>query len=250
MTGTEATHSLVNLFASTRWTVVLGAAESQESGEARAALAELCATYWRPLYLYLRRRGYDQHDAQDLTQAFFFDLIQSRWIKRADRAKGKFRSFLLGTLKHFLADARDHDRAQKRGGRAISVPLSEASLIEAEASQSASNGMNAEQLYEKEWAAALLRRTTARLEQEYVLAGKNALFDCLRSHVSPSMGTAAPYEEIAARLGRKPATLRMDVMRLRDRFRAVLREEVSATVEDQAQVDDELRYLYQVVTVG
>lgn len=250
MTGTEAAHSLGNLFASTCWTVVLEAAESQESGKARAALAELCTTYWQPLYLYLRRRGYDQHDAQDLTQAFFFDLIQSRSFARADRDKGKFRSFLLGALKHFLADARDHDRAQKRGGNAISVPLSEASLVEAEASQSSSNGMNAEQLYEKEWAAALLRRTIARLEQEYALAGKSALFDCLRSHVSPSMGTAAPYQEIAARLGRKPATLRMDVMRLRDRYRAVLRDEVSATVQDSAQVDEELHYLYQVVTVG
>ena len=250
MTGTEATPSLGNLFASTCWTVVLEAAESQESGRARAALAELCKTYWQPLYLYLRRKGYDRPDAQDLTQSFFFDLIQSRSFARAERAKGKFRSFLLGALKHFLADARDHDGAQKRGGNVIAVPLSEAALIEAEASHSSNNGGSAEQIFEREWAAALLRRTIARLEQEYSLAGKSPLFDCLRSHVSPSMGTAAPYEELAARLGRKPATLRMDVMRLRDRYRAVLREEVTATVQDSAQTEDELRYLYQVVTVG
>ena len=250
MTGTEAAHSLGNLFASTCWTVVLEAAESQESDRARAALAELCATYWQPLYLYLRRRGYDRHDAQDLTQAFFFDLIQSRSFARADRGKGKFRSFLLGALKHFLADIRDHNGAQKRGGHTVSVPLSEAALVQAEASQSFADGMNAEQLFEREWAAALLRRTITRLEQEYALAGKGGLFECLRSHVSPSMGMAAPYEQIAAQIGRKPATLRIDVMRLRDRYRAVLREEVSATVEGSAQVDDELRYLYQVVTVG
>lgn len=250
MTGTEATHSLGSLFASTCWTVVLEAAESQESGRARAAVAELCNTYWQPLYLYLRRRGFDRPDAQDLTQSFFFDLIQSRSFVRAEQAKGKFRSFLLGALKHFLADVRDHNGAQKRGGNVISVPLSEAALIEAEASHASADGCNPEQLYEKEWAAALLRRTIARLEQEYALAGKSALFDCLRSHVSPSMGAAAPYEEMAARLGRKSATLRMDVMRLRDRYRAVLRDEVSATVQDSAQVEDELRYLYQVVTVG
>ena len=250
MRATEATRSLGNLFSSTCWTVVLEAAESQESGKARAALAELCNTYWQPLYLYLRRRGYDMHDAQDLTQSFFFDLIQSRSFARAERAKGKFRSFLLGALKHFLADARDYRGAEKRGGNVMSLPLSEAALVEAEESHSSANGCSAEQLYEKEWAAALLRRTIARLEQEYALAGKGALFDCLRSHVSPTMVMAAPYAEMAARLGRKAATLRMDVMRLRARYRAVLREEVTATVREPEQADDELRYLCEVVAAG
>ncbi len=250
MRATEATRSEGNLFASTCWTLVLDAADSQQSGSARSALAELCRIYWQPLYLYLRRRGFDMHDAQDLTQSFFFDLIQSRSFARADRDKGRFRSFLLGALKHFLADVRDHHGAQKRGGNVISVPLSEAALIEVEASRSSANGDDAEQLYEKEWAAALLRRTLARLEQEYALAGKSALFDGLRGHVSPAMETVTPYEEMAARLGRKLATLRMDVLRLRHRYRAVLREEVAATLHDPAQVDEELHSLYQAVIAG
>src|SRR6266566_3234764 len=116
-------------FASTRWTVVRQAADSQTSSEhALAALSELCQIYWRPVYLFLRRQGIEQHDAEDLTQGFFADLIEDRAYARADPMKGRFRSFLLGTLKHFLADARDRERAQKRGSGNIPVQLDEATI--------------------------------------------------------------------------------------------------------------------------
>src|SRR5438552_12051048 len=121
-------------FASTRWTVVRQAADSQTSSEhALSALSELCQIYWRPVYLFLRRQGIAQHDAQDLTQSFFAELIENRAYARADPMKGRFRSFLLGTLKHFLAHARDHDRAQKRGGGSVPVQLDESALSEADA---------------------------------------------------------------------------------------------------------------------
>src|SRR5436309_8683895 len=122
-----------SLFASTRWTVVRQAADSQTSSEhALAALSELCQIYWRPVYLFLRRQGIAQHDAQDLTQGFFADLIDNRTYARADPMKGRFRSFLLGTLKHFVAHARDHERAQKRGGGALPVQLDEQAIAEAD----------------------------------------------------------------------------------------------------------------------
>ncbi|PYK36958.1 MAG: hypothetical protein DME60_13085 [Verrucomicrobia bacterium] len=120
-------------FASTRWTVVHQAADSQTpSQHALSALSELCQIYWRPVYVFLRRQGIAQHDAQDLTQGFFADLIESRAYARADPTKGRFRSFLLGTLKHFVAHARDHDHAQKRGGGSVPVELDETAISEAE----------------------------------------------------------------------------------------------------------------------
>src|ERR1700758_1665051 len=120
-------------FASTRWTVVRQAADSQTASQhALSALSELCQIYWRPVYVFLRRQGISQHDAQDLTQGFFAELIETRAYARADPIKGRFRSFLLGTLKHFLTHARDHERAQKRGGGNIPVQLDEAAISEAE----------------------------------------------------------------------------------------------------------------------
>src|ERR1700741_2952740 len=122
-----------NSFASTRWTVVRQAADSQTASQhALSALSELCQIYWRPVYVFLRGQGVPQHDAQDLTQAFFADLIESRAYARADPMKGRFRSFLLGTLKHFVAHARDRERAQKRGGASVPVQLDEAAISEAE----------------------------------------------------------------------------------------------------------------------
>lgn len=238
------------LFASTRWTVILDAARTEGSGRALTALSELCTVYWRPLYLFLRRQGIDPDDAQDLTQGFFADLIENRAYVRADRNKGRFRSFLLGALKHFVADARDHDQAKKRGGGTVRVPINEAAMVEAEAHYGSANGWSADHTYEREWAAALLRRAFERLEQESALAGKSALFDSLKFHLSGTNGTAGAYEEISRRLGRPLATLRSDVARLRIRYRAILREEVGGTVKEQSQVDDELRYLCQVVAAN
>jgi RNA polymerase sigma factor (sigma-70 family) len=238
-----------SLFTSTRWTVVYQAADSKTSSDhALSALSELCQIYWRPVYLFLRRQGIGPHDAQDLTQSFFAELIENRAYARADEMKGRFRSFLLGTLKHFLGHARDHDRAQKRGGGAPPVQLDEAALSEVETHAVRCQGWSADGVFEREWAASLLRQALERLAQEYAVAGRAALFDALKVHIGAGGAAAAiPYEEMAKRLGRVATTLRSDVARLRARYRAILREEVSGTLVDPRDIDGELRHLRQAM---
>jgi RNA polymerase sigma factor (sigma-70 family) len=236
-----------SFFASTRWTVVRQAADSQTSSEhALSALSELCQIYWRPVYLFLRRQGIPQHDAEDLTQGFFTEIIENRAYARADKMKGRFRSFLLGILKHFLAHARDRYRAQKRGGGAVPVHLDEAAISATEAHVARCHKWGADGVFEREWAAALLRETLDRLAQEYAVARKSALFEALKAHLTGATA-AVPYEEMAKRLGRPTTTLRSDVARLRARYRAILREEVGGTVIDARDVDEELRHLRQAM---
>jgi len=235
-------------FASTRWTVVRQAADSEtEPQHALVALAELCQIYWRPVYVFLRRQGIAQHDAQDLTQGFFADLIESRAYARADPAKGRFRSFLLGTLKHFIAHARDREHAQKRGGASVPVQLDEAAISEAETCASRCSHRSADGIFEREWAASLVRQALDRIGQEYELGGKGALFEALRSRLITGDAAVISYEELAKRLGRSPAHLRVDVTRLRARYRAILREEVCGTVVDPRDADEELRYLREAM---
>jgi len=235
-------------FASTRWTVVRQAADSQTSSQhALDALSELCQIYWRPVYLFLRRQGIAQHDAQDITQSFFADLIENRTYARADPMKGRFRAFLLGTLKHFLAHARDRDRAQKRGGGSAPVQLDEAAISEAETHAARCGKWSADGMFDREWAASLLRQAIERLAQEYAIAGKSGLFEALKVHLTAGAAAAAPYEEMAKRLGRATTTLRSDVARLRARYRAILREEVRGTLIDPGDVDEELRHLRQAM---
>src|SRR6516225_9703289 len=160
-------------FASTRWSVVRQAADSQTSSEhALDALSELCRIYWRPVYLFVRRQGISQHDAQDLTQGFFADLIESRAYARADPTKGRFRSFLLATLKHFVGHQRERDQAQKRGGGALPVQLDEQAIAEADMYAASYRKWSADGLFDREWAAALLRQALDRLGQEYMVAGR------------------------------------------------------------------------------
>ena len=236
-------------FTTTRWSLVLSCTDSHGSTQtARDALSQLCQIYWRPVYVFLRRQGIAQHDAQDLTQGFFADLIESRTYARADPMKGRFRSFLLGTLKHFVAHARDRDHAQKRGGASVPVQLDEAAISEAETYASRCNHWSADGVFEREWAASLARQALDRLAQEYELGGKGALFEALKSRLTAGETAPIPYEELANRLGRTAAHLRVDVTRLRARYRAILREEVSGTVVDARDVDEELRYLRQAMT--
>ena len=237
-----------SLFASTRWTVVYQAADSKTSSEhALSALSELCQIYWRPVYLFLRRQGIGPHDAQDLTQSFFAALIEDRTHARADQMKGRFRSFLLGTLKHFLAHAREHDRAQKRGGGAVPVQLDEAALSEVDAHAARCQNWSADGVFEREWAASLLRQSLDRLAREYEVAGKGALFEALKAHIKAGANAAVSYAEMAKRLGRAATTLRSDVARLRARYRAILREEVSGTVIDARDIDQELHHLREAM---
>jgi DNA-directed RNA polymerase specialized sigma24 family protein len=243
--GTETTRE--GLFASTRWTMVLDAGESQTPpDQALSALSELCRIYWRPIFLFLRRQGSNPHDAQDLTQGFFAHLIESRAYARADPEQGRFRSFLLGALKHFVAHARAHDRTQKRGGGMILAQLDTAAIAEADA-RAGGDAWSAERVYEREWAETLLRQALDRLAEECALAGKDELFKQLNSHLSVTSEGAVPYEEMSLRLGRPITTLRSDVARLRSRYRAILREEVGGTVAEASEVDAELRHLCEVL---
>ena len=244
MSATLSATTRDSLFASTRWSVVYQAADSQTSSQdSLSALSELCQIYWRPVYVFLRRQGIPQHDAQDLTQSFLAELIESRTYARADPMKGRFRSFLLGALKHFLAHARDHDRAQKRGGGAVPVQLDEAAISEAETYAARCNNWSADGVFEREWAGSVARQALDRLGQEYELGGKGDLFEALKFQLGASAAAAVTYEEIAKRLGRSAATLRVHAARLRARYRAILREEVSGTLLDPRDVDEELRHL-------
>jgi len=235
-------------FNSTRWTLVLAAGDSDATpSESLEALSELCRIYWRPIFLFLRRQGSNPDDAQDLTQGFFAHLIESRAYARADPEKGRFRSFLLGALKHFVAHARAQDRTQKRGGGMILGQLDTAAIAEADARAVSLQTWSAERVYEREWAETLLRQVLDRLAEECALAGKDELFKQLNSHLSVSSEAAVPYEEMSLRLGRPITTLRSDVARLRSRYRAILREEVSGTVAEASEIDAELRHLCEVL---
>src|SRR4029434_5116119 len=184
---TETTRE--GLFTSTRWTIVLDAAESQmPPDEALRALSELCRIYWRPIFLFLRRQGSNPDDAQDLTQGFFAHLIESRAYARADPDKGRFRSFLLGALTHFVAHARAHDRTQKRGGGMILAQLDTAAIAEADARALGGNAWSAERVYEREWAETLLRQALDRLAEECALAGKDELFKGFKSQLFGTRG--------------------------------------------------------------
>jgi DNA-directed RNA polymerase specialized sigma24 family protein len=238
-------------FASTRWTIVLEAGDSATaSAHALSALSELCRIYWRPLYAFLRKQGYGLEDAQDLTQGFFADLIESRAYSRADPGKGRFRSFLLGALKHFIADTRDRGRALKRGGGMIFEALDEKAIAETEGQIARVAKWESDQVYDCEWAASLVRQALNRLAQECALAGKTELLGYLLPYLATPEESAVPYEEMARRSPRPMATLRSDVARLRARYRAILREEVRDTVHETADVDDELRYLCRVLAAG
>ena len=236
---------------STRWSIVLDAGQSQTPpAQALSALSELCRIYWKPVFLFLRHQGSNVEDAQDLTQGFFEHLIESRVYARADREKGRFRSFLLGAVKYFLAHARAHEGAQKRGGGMMLAQLDTAAISQADAQALNTKAWSPERVYEREWAEALLRQALDRLAQECAIAGKDQLFEQLNSYLSVTSETAVPYEEMAHRLGRPVATLRSDVARFRARYRTILREEVRGTVAEATEVDAELRHLCEVLAAA
>jgi RNA polymerase sigma factor (sigma-70 family) len=243
----EQAESRNELFASTRWTTVLRAGDSAAtSADALSALSELCQIYWRPLYFFLRKQGYGREDAQDLTQGFFAHLIKNRGYAHADREKGRFRSFLLVAFKNFIADARDHKHALKRGGGIIPEELDD--KTETQIAQAVK--WEANEVYDREWAVSLVRQALDRLEQECALAGKAELFHCLMPRLAATEESGVPYEEMARRSNLTLTALRHALVRLRARYRAILREEVRSTVHEDAEVDEELRYLCQVLTAA
>jgi RNA polymerase sigma factor (sigma-70 family) len=245
-------HDQSDLFPSTHWSAVLAAGRSQAEPEiAQAALAELCQTYWAPLYSFVRSRGYTVHDAQDLTQSFFAYLIEHKIYARADRQKGRFRSFLLASLKNFLADASDRERTLKRGGGQNFLPLHEEQAKEAESLFQTHSGTRSEdRLFDRSWAEALVAAGLERLSADYKGESKEKLFNELRIFLTSGAEPPPTYGELAVRLGIAASTLRSDVTRLRARYREALRAEVRRTVDTEAQVDEELHELLRVLTEG
>ena len=238
------------LFPSTHWSVVFAAGESQAEPEmAGAALAELCQIYWAPLYGFVRSRGHTVHDAQDLTQSFFAYLLEHKVFARADRQKGRFRSFLLASLKNFLADAADRERTLKRGGAQIFLPLHEQQAKEAESLFQTHSGMsNEDRLFDRSWAEALIATVLERLLADYKREGKEQLFNELRMFIAGGAEPPPSYAQLGHRLGVAESTLRSHVTRLRARYREALRTEVRRTVDSEKQVDQELRELLHVLT--
>ena len=245
-------HGQSDLFPSTHWSAVLAAGRSQAEPEiAQAALAELCQTYWAPLYSFVRSRGYTVHDAQDLTQSFFAYLLEHKIYARVDRQKGKFRSFLLASLKNFLAHAADSARTLKRGGGQDFLPLHEEQAKEAESLfQAHSTASSEDRLFDRSWAEALLAAGLERLSADYKGESKEKLFNELRIFVAGGAGPPPTYAELTDRLGIAESTLRSHVTRLRARYLEALRAEVRRTVPTETQVDEELRELIHVLTEG
>jgi RNA polymerase sigma factor (sigma-70 family) len=239
-----------DLFPSTHWSVVLAAGRSQaEPDVAGAALAELCQIYWAPLYGFVRSRGYTVHDAQDLTQSFFAYLLEHKVYARADREKGRFRSFLLASIKNFLADAADRERTLKRGGGQDFLPLHEEQAEEAESLfQTHSRTSNEDRLFDRSWAEALIAAGLERLSANYKGEGKEQLFNELRIFVAGGADPLPTYAQLADRLEITESTLRSHVTRLRARYREALRAEVRRTVNTETQVDEELHELLHVLT--
>ena len=251
-TRLENRHAQSDFFPSTHWTVVFAAGRSQTEPEiAEAALAELCQTYWAPLYSFVRSRRYTVHDAQDLTQSFFAYLLEHKIYARVERQKGKFRSFLLASLKNFLTHAADRERALKRGGAQDFLPLHEEQVEEAESLfQTHSGTSNEDRLFDRSWAEALIAAGLERLSADYKGESKEKLFNELRIFVAGGADPLPSYAELSDRLGMTQSTLRSHVTRLRARYREALRTEVRRTVDTEAQVEEELHELLHLLVEG
>jgi RNA polymerase sigma-70 factor (ECF subfamily) len=231
-------------FETTRWSVVV-AAGGEDSSAARAALATLCDTYWYPLYAYVRRRGTSADDARDLTQGFLASLLERRDFEHVRQERGRFRSFLLASLRHYLSNDVAHRRALKRGGGITFLPLA---FDEAEGRYriEPEESTTPETLYERRWALTVIERVLSQLRREWEAAGRETEFDELKScllGVNPSGGYAA----IAARLGISEGAVKTAVHRLRRRFQGELRTHIAETVSDPDDVDDEIRFLVRAL---
>jgi RNA polymerase sigma-70 factor (ECF subfamily) len=219
-----------------------------DDAQAAFALNELCKRYWYPIYAYLRGRGYPRADAQDITQGFFLKAVTSGLIRSADHNRGKLRSFLLGSLNRHLASHHRHESAQKRGGRAIVLPLDCLDAEQRFAKEPCTN-QSPESLYLAAWAQSLLERVRAQMRAHYERTGRAELYDALEPCITESE-EAAPYRELAARLKTSEAALRVQVFRMRQRFGNLLRDEVALTVDTPEELEEELIWLGRVLRGG
>ncbi len=226
-------------FAATRWSMVVAAGNWRAGSAARRAMGELACQYWFPLYAYLRRRGNPPAQAEDLVQGFFARLLEKDALTAVDRSKGKFRSFLLASLKNFLSDEWDKGRAAKRGaGRVVSLDT-----LDAEARYAAEpvDEMTPERVFERRWARAVVDQVLVRLRDDYGGRGQGEVFAALEHVLVGAQGTR--LGPIAAWLGMTEAAVKVAAHRLRRRYRELLRDEIAQTVSDAALVDEEIRQL-------
>jgi RNA polymerase sigma-70 factor (ECF subfamily) len=233
------------LFVTTHWSIVLAAGDSV-SPEADAALAELCRTYWYPLYAFVRRKGHSPHDAQDLTQSFFARLLEKNYVAQADRERGRFRTYLLAALTHFLADEWDKTRRLKRGGDREIISFDAASAEERYRLEPIDQ-LDASKLYERRWVTTLFDKVLARLEQEFRDSGKGDLFDGLKSSLLGE-DSGSSYLQLGARLNLTESAVKQAVHRMRRRYRELFREEIAQTVSAPREVEDELKHLFAVLS--
>ena len=234
-------------FQSTHWTLVLRARQSDPTETAREALSNFCEAYWPPLYSFVRRRGHASPEAQDLVQGFFAHLLEQNTLSRADQGKGRLRTFLLGSLQNFLFNEYDRTHRLKRGGGHRIVSIDE-HLPEAEASMIDTDHLNDSRAYDVIWASNVVKRAWQHLQNAFEVEGKAEALEVLRPFVDASGRTPPDQEQAAKKLGVPVATLRTWLWRLRQRYREALRKEVAKTVSDPADVDQELHYLYQILT--
>ena len=240
MTDHNANEEHAGSFQTTHWSVVLAAGQAG-APRAEAAIENLCRTYWYPLYAYVRRQGHNAHDAQDLTQEFFARMLEKRYLQLADRERGRFRSFLLKSLQHFLVNEWVRGQAQKRGGGQQSIALDEAAADRIFQQEPAAQ-LAPEMLYDKRWAITLLDRAMDRLGADYAAGGKRDLFDQLKSLLLVE-NSGETYRELGGQSGLSEGATKVAVHRLRKRFRDAVRAEIAQTVATPAEVDEELRFL-------
>ena len=233
-------------FATTHWSVVLAAGD-RDSPQADEALAQLCRIYWYPLYAFVRRRGHEAQEAQDLTQEFFARLLEKDFLRAVDPSKGKFRSFLLAALEHFLAKEWRRTQAQKRGGGAIFISLND-ETAEQQYQQVMSSDLPPDKVFKQQWAVTVLEQVVARLREEFVAAGKGPLFEELKIFLTGEK-RASGYAELAARLETTEAALKMAVSRMRQRYGEILRAEIAHTVSTPQAVEEELRALFAALSL-
>jgi RNA polymerase sigma factor (sigma-70 family) len=240
-------------FVTTRWSLILSAVNlTNEEQKARDALAELCRTYWRPIFSFVRARGYSIEDAQDLTQDFFVSILKKNWLHHADPNRGRFRSLLLRSLQNFLINAAEKTHARKRGGGAGFISWDDW-MAEAPSQLSipvqALDSLPPERIFDLTWATAVVEHAVQRLQEECESKGKLWLFQALSSHLTDERDELS-YAKLSAELGMTETAAKKQLHNMRQRYRSLLRDEVSQTVEDLADVDDEIRYLCATLATG
>ncbi len=228
----------------TRWSVVLAAGRTSQPA-AREAMATLCGLYWQPLYAFIRRRGSSPEQAEDMTQAFLAHVIEKESLRHVDPGKGRFRAFLLTSLKNFLSDERSKETALKRGGGLAPVSL-DAEKAEGRYRLEPADEATPERLFERQWALTVIEQAMASLRERYSGSGKKSHFDEMKIFLSGEK-RPVPYAEVARRLGISELAVKVAVHRLRKRFRDALREEIAQTVASPEQIDSELRALYSAL---